>query len=113
MSGLQQNKRSLCIEKWNKGKDGPLTISNMKKKLLSQGFSPCQYTFGPNTVFPDHTHAVTKKDSIFSGRFKFCMYGDEAILEAGDMVLVPANTVHNASVVGDEDVVFFDGEKQN
>ncbi|XP_046549817.1 uncharacterized protein LOC124259679 isoform X2 [Haliotis rubra] len=105
------NGRVLKIEKWNPDSDGELTQANMKKKLKSQGYNCIQYTFTPGTDFPDHTHAVSKKDSITSGQFQFTMYGQTVILEPGDMIDVPANTVHNACVVGSKSVVFFDATK--
>ena len=70
-----------------------------------------QNVFAPGTDFPDHTHAMSKKDSIVSGQFRFAMCGQEVLLQPGDMIVVPAGTVHNASVVGDESVIFFDASK--
>ncbi|KAL5017326.1 hypothetical protein ScPMuIL_006915 [Solemya velum] len=101
----------LNIEKWNIAVDGALTEENMKKKLKSQGYNYTMYSFCPGTDFPDHTHSYSKKDSIISGRFRFSMYGVTVILEPGDMMEVPKNTVHNASVVGSETVIFFDATK--
>lgn len=39
------------------------------------------------------------------------MYGKEVILQPGDMIEVPAGALHNASVVGNDPVVFFDATK--
>ncbi|KAK3587282.1 hypothetical protein CHS0354_034435 [Potamilus streckersoni] len=101
----------LKIEKWDTVRDGALTEENMKKKLHSQGYNFIMYEFGPGTNFPDHTHSVSKKDSILSGRFQFGMYGQSVVLEPGDMIQVPKNTVHNAKVVGSQPVIFFDATK--
>lgn len=103
----------LKIEKWDERTDGDLTESNMKRKLEKQGYKYIMYTFSPGTDFPDHTHDVSKKDAILTGRFEFGMYGKTVVLEPGDMVLVPKNTVHNARVIGKEDVVFFDSTKKS
>ena len=67
--------------------------------------------FVTGTNFPDHTHSFEKKDSIVSGRFWFQMHGERVVLEPGDMIVVPANTVHAAGVVGTESVTFFDASK--
>jgi len=99
------------VEKWDSLQDGELTEANMKRKLKKQGYNYTMYTFTPGTDFPDHTHAVSKKDSILTGRFRFAMHGQTIVMEPGDMVEVPKNTVHNASVVGKENVVFFDATK--
>lgn len=101
----------LRVEKWDSERDGPINEKSMRDKLKSQGYSCTRYTFPPGTDFPDHTHSVSKKDSIISGQFRFAMYGKEVVLKPGDMVVVPAGVVHNASVVGNESVVFFDATK--
>ena len=101
----------LKVEHWNNESDGPLNENNMRDKLKSQGYSCTRYTFPPGANFPNHTHSITKKDSIISGQFRFAMFGKEVILQPGDMVVVPAGVVHNASVVGKEPVVFFDATK--
>ncbi|XP_064613109.1 uncharacterized protein LOC135476894 [Liolophura sinensis] len=102
---------SIHVEKWDAAKDGVLSEESMRKKLRAQGYNCIRYEFSPGTVFPDHTHNISKKDSILTGRFKFAMYGQEVVLEPGDMVEVPAKTVHNAAVVGSKSVVFFDATK--
>lgn len=99
------------IEKWNESADGKLSVKSMEDKLHRQGFKCMMYEFCPGTNFPDHTHSVSKKDSIVTGRFQFTMYGETVVLQPGDMVEVPKHTVHNAKVVGNESVVFFDATK--
>ncbi|KAK7487810.1 hypothetical protein BaRGS_00020951 [Batillaria attramentaria] len=103
--------QKINIDKWDPSQDGALNEGNMKRKLEKQGYRYIMYTFNPGTDFPDHTHAVSKKDAVLTGRFEFGMYGHTVVLEPGDMVEVPKNTVHNARVVGREDVVFFDATK--
>lgn len=105
------NMSELKVEKWDSERDGPLSEKSMRNKLKSQGYSCTRYDFPPYTDFPDHTHSVTKKDSIISGQFRFAMLGKEVVLQPGDMVVVPAGVVHNASVVGNESVIFFDATK--
>ena len=111
VSLLFRRMSKINIERWDPARDGDLTESNMKRKLEKQGYNYIKYTFSPGTDFPDHTHSVSKKDSILTGRFEFVMYGETVVLEPGDMVEVPKNTVHNARVVGKENVVFFDATK--
>jgi Uncharacterized conserved protein, contains double-stranded beta-helix domain len=100
------------VEKWDKSKYGEPTEENIAKKLKDQGYSYITYVFPPGTDFSPHTHPYTKKDSIASGRFLFGMDGEEVILQPGEMIEVPANKVHYARVVGDEDVIFFDSTKK-
>merc|ERR1711936_1083102 len=90
--------------KWDKEKDGILTDKNMEEKLHNMGMRCCKYDFSPGTNFPDHTHSFTKMDAITTGKFQMQMYGQTLVLEPGDIIEVPKNTVHNAKVVGMEDV---------
>jgi quercetin dioxygenase-like cupin family protein len=83
----------------------------MRKKLEAEGYSVAKYTYPPGTYFPDHTHSFDKKDTVLRGRFRLRLLGQEVILEPGDMIAVPANTIHNAEVVGDESVVSLDASK--
>ncbi|EDO38681.1 predicted protein [Nematostella vectensis] len=100
------------VESWDEERDGQLNEHNLKKKLHDQGYSFLRYTFPSGTDFPNHTHSYEKKDSILTGQFRFAMFGQEVVLKPGDMVVVPANVVHSASVVGQDDVVFFDASKE-
>lgn len=99
------------VEKWDQSVDGILTVESMEKKLRKQGYHCTQYEFSPGTNFPDHTHSISKKDSIVTGRFRFSMYGETVVLQPGDMVEVPKGTVHNAQVEGNESVIFFDATR--
>jgi quercetin dioxygenase-like cupin family protein len=101
----------MLVEKWDETKWGPLTEANMRKKLEAEGYSVAKYTYPPGTYFPDHTHSFDKKDTVLRGRFRLRLLGQEVILEPGDMIAVPANTIHNAEVVGDESVVSLDASK--
>ena len=49
----------------------------MLEKLDREGYQTTVYTFGPGTVFGDHSHSVSKKDAILGGRFLFRMGGEE------------------------------------
>ncbi|XP_052799349.1 uncharacterized protein LOC128230963 [Mya arenaria] len=103
--------RKIKVEKWNEQEDGQLCVENMEKKLRKQGFSCTMYEFSPGTTFPDHTHEISKKDSIVTGQFQFSMYGKTIVMQPGEMIEVPKNTVHNAKVVGNQTVTFFDATK--
>ena len=97
--------------KWDESIDGALCEGNMEKKLRTMGYSTCKYVFQPGTNFPDHTHSYTKMDAITTGRFQMQMFGQTVVLVPGDILEVPKDTVHNARVVGNDDVTFFDSSK--
>ncbi|OWF35926.1 hypothetical protein KP79_PYT16567 [Mizuhopecten yessoensis] len=103
--------RELKVEKWDEEVDGRLCEQSMERKLKLKGYSFTRYEFPPGMVFPDHSHNWTKKDSIVTGRFQFCMYGQTVTLEPGDMIDVPKKEVHNAAVKGSTPVVFYDATR--
>jgi quercetin dioxygenase-like cupin family protein len=97
--------------RWNEPTDGRLTEKALRRKLERLGGSVTRYVYPPGTVFPDHSHGMDKMDAVLSGRFRIIMEGREIVLEAGDMVAVPAGVVHSADVIGTEPVVSLDGVK--
>lgn len=99
------------LTRWSPAKDGPLSESALRRKMQRLGYRATQYVYPPGTRFPEHTHAVEKMDAVLSGRFRMTMEGREMVLEAGDLLEIPAGTRHAAEVVGDEPVVSLDGVK--
>jgi quercetin dioxygenase-like cupin family protein len=100
------------VEKWDEKEWGPLSESNMRKKLKAQGYPHVYtYTYSPGTHFPNHTHSMEKKDAVLSGTFQLQLGDKTVVLKAGDMVRVPAGAVHNATVLGQEPVVSLDASK--
>lgn len=99
------------IEHWDAEREGVLSEAALRRKLQNLGYRVSRYVYPPGTVFPSHTHAQEKMDAVLSGRFRIRMGGEEAVLEAGDAVLVPRGEEHSAEVVGAEDVVSLDAVK--
>jgi quercetin dioxygenase-like cupin family protein len=99
------------VERWNAERDGVLSEAALRRKLEKLGYSASRYTYPPGTLFPPHTHAEEKMDAVLSGRFRIRMGGEEAVLGAGDAVLVPRGAEHSAEVVGAEAVISLDAVK--
>jgi quercetin dioxygenase-like cupin family protein len=96
------------IEHWHTDHDGPLSEGALRRKLERRGYSVTRYVYSPRMFFPAHDHAVDKIDAVLSGRFRITMQGQEVVLEAGDLVVVPKHVEHTAEVVGDDPVVSLD-----
>ena len=96
------------LEKWDEKRWGKLTEANMRRKLEFEGYSVTRYVYPSRTIFPNHSHNVDKKDAVISGKFKIEAEGQSFLLEAGDMLPVPAGTVHNAKVIGSDSVISLD-----
>jgi mannose-6-phosphate isomerase-like protein (cupin superfamily) len=91
--------RAMRIEHWNEQRDGALTESALRRKLMDLGY---------RVYFLPHTHDVDKIDAVLSGRFRLTLDGEPVVLGAGDWVAVPRGVVHSAEVVGDVAVVSLD-----
>lgn len=98
------------VQKWDSAW-GRLSEAAMRERLEAEGYSVSRYVYPPGTYFPAHTHGVDKKDTVMRGRFRIGAEGKEVVLEAGDMIEIPAGTVHTAEVVGKESVVSFDATR--
>lgn len=96
------------LERWEEERDGSPTEEALRARIEARGFCATRYVYPPGTYFPEHTHPVDKIDAVVSGRFRMTVEGAEVILEAGDSLAVPRETVHSAEVVGDAPVVSLD-----
>ena len=96
------------LRRWDAEEDGPPEQERLLDLLRARGFHASRHVYPPGTTFDEHTHDVDKIDAVVSGRFRMTAPGQEAVLEPGDWLEVPAGTPHTARVVGDEPVVTLD-----
>ena len=98
------------IVHWD-SKWGPLGEPAMRRLLEAEGYAVSKYHYTPGTYFPPHTHGVHKKDTVLRGRLRIGWDNGSVILEAGDMIEIPAGFSHSAEVVGEETVVSLDATR--
>jgi quercetin dioxygenase-like cupin family protein len=98
------------VEKWDPAW-GRLNEQSLRRRFEQQGYTVSCYAYPPGTYFPDHTHEVDKKDSVLAGELQIVAEGQEFLLRAGDTIEIPAGTVHNAKVIGEEEVVSLDATR--
>jgi len=101
----------MALRRWNSAVDGAPSEAAIRSKLEALGYRVARWVYGPGTVFPDHTHGVDKIDAVIAGRFRLVLSGHLAVLGPGDWIEIPRGAVHNAAVVGDEDVIALDAIK--
>ncbi|OJT18377.1 hypothetical protein BO221_40610 [Archangium sp. Cb G35] len=77
----------MMLERWDADREGALSEA------------------APRTVFDFHAHGVGELDAVLSGRFRLTMAGRSVVLDAGDVLYVPAGVLHRA-------VLSFDGVKR-
>ena len=79
---------------WNEAVDGKLSADTLAHKLRSRGYDPSSTTVPSGTVHNEHSHAEPRMDAILSGCLKVKMFGQEIILNAGDMIEIPVGIDH-------------------
>lgn len=101
------------LHRWNR--KHPPTAREIMKILEDMGYRCHTYTYPPGTVFPPHQHSVDKIDAVITGRFRIQIFTEteeqpimDVILEAGDMIEIPAGTLHRAEVTGQKPVLSID-----
>lgn len=67
----------------------------------------CRLTIPPGTVTPAHRHRHEQIAIVERGRVRFLLESEERTFGPGDMILLPANTWHGATML-DEEVVLID-----
>jgi len=76
-----------------------LNERDLRKQLEAEGFS---HTFiwqdGPQTFYPDHTHAGLTAHIILDGEMTLTMGGNSHTYRVGDRCDVPAGAVHSAQM---------------
>jgi len=69
------------------------------------------YTYPPGTYFSEHTHRMAKKDAVLKGKLQIETEDGTFLLEAGDIIEIPAGRSHTAEVIGAETVVSLDATR--
>jgi quercetin dioxygenase-like cupin family protein len=99
------------VERWNRGKQGPVSEAKLRNRLETEGYSVVRQTYVPGTRFEPHTHQTDKVDAVISGRLRVVIAGETVMLGPGDLIRVPRGWEHSAEVDGDRPVVSLDGVK--
>lgn len=63
-----------------------------------------RYVYQPCAVFPVHTHPEEQITTVLSGRIRFEVAGESITIGAGEVAVIPPNTPHGATVLGDDPV---------
>ena len=94
--------------RWDPGRDGPLSEAALRRMLQSMGYRVARYEYPPGTFFPEHCHPVEKIDAVLAGTFRITLFGRTVHLGAGEWIRIPAGAVHDAAVIGEQQVIALD-----
>ncbi len=98
------------VERWDAAW-GPLNEKNVRRRLEGEGYHVQAYRYPPGTYFSEHTHKLEKKDAVLEGKLRIETGDETYLLEAGDILEIPAGAEHSAEVIGRETVVSLDATR--
>jgi quercetin dioxygenase-like cupin family protein len=84
---------------WNESVDGPLSVERMAYKLKIRGYDSTPSVLAPGTVHDEHSHDEPRCDAVVSGVLKVTIFGQEIILNPGDMLEIPLGVEHKTEVI--------------
>ena len=97
------------VERWSE--ESLPHASELKGLLQEEGYSVFEWTDAPGTKYGPHSHPEDQSHWILSGVLELRVGHETYTLRAGDRDYLPANTMHSASVPGDEPVTYLIGAK--
>ena len=98
------------VERWT-GNSIP-SAAQFRQRMESEGFSVFQWSDPPGACYSPHTHGQDQSHWIVSGTLELNVTGHGIFrLTTGDRDFMPAETEHEAAVIGDEPVVYLIGKK--
>ena len=100
---------SIEVERWSD--QTPPDAQELKTRLSREGYSVFQWSDAPGTRYGSHAHGEDQSHWILSGELELRVGYEIYTLGPGDRDFLPANTMHSASVPGDQPVTYLIGAK--
>ena len=100
---------SLRVHRWTETTEPNPTL--LRQYLEREGYSVCEWSDAPGTVYGPHSHGEDQSHWIISGELQLTVGAETYSLHAGDRDFLPANTTHAAFVPGKEPVRYLIGSK--
>ena len=100
---------TMQIERWSESSTPEPEA--LKARLLDEGYTVFQSSDAPGTKYGPHAHAEDQSHWILSGELELRVGHESYTLRAGDRDFLPANTMHSATVPGNEPVIYLIGAK--
>ena len=96
-----------CARRWNDVPARRIADGIERQMIVGERLMICRLTLGPRVDTPAHSHPHEQMTIVERGRARFTIDGRERIAAAGDVLHVPPNVVHGATML-DEEVVLVD-----
>jgi cupin domain len=97
------------IDRWDVGRDGPLSDGALRRKLDVLGCVGDSWRYSAGTIAPGRPDNNERIHAVVSGLIKITVDGASAILTAGDGVYVPSGSSRQLDVVGTSTALCLEG----
>ena len=105
------NSESLQIQAlvtdWNKIPVETIAEGIDRQMVVGQKIMICRLRFDPFVDTPAHSHPHEQMTLVMQGKAKFILGDEERVVSAGDVLHIPSNLWHGATML-DEEVVLID-----
>lgn len=78
-----------------------------RQMIYGDNLMICRVKFPPHVVATPHDHSHEQMTIVEKGRTRFIIGDEEKVVEPGDVVHIPQNTWHGATML-DEEVILID-----
>ncbi len=84
-----------------------LSVSQIRGKVVEEGFEPLRIADPPGHIYPPHRHAETKLLAFLQGSMDVVVEGQTYPCKAGDRLLIPGSLEHAAQVTAEGCMYFW------
>jgi quercetin dioxygenase-like cupin family protein len=78
-----------------------------RQMVVGQNIMICRLKFEPFVITPEHSHVHEQMTLVLKGKAKFVLGAEVRVVSAGDVLHIPSNLWHGATML-EEEVVLLD-----
>jgi mannose-6-phosphate isomerase-like protein (cupin superfamily) len=88
------------IERWDVGRDGPLSEAALQHKVEALGYEPLPRPNPAGAIVSARIHPRERAEAVVAGLIKVTIEDESVILTAGDIVFIPGGAARRVEAVG-------------
>jgi hypothetical protein len=88
------------IERWDVGRDGPLSEAALQHKVEALGYEPLPRPNPAGAIVSARIHPCERAEAVVAGLIKVTIEDESVILTAGDIVFIPGGAARRVEAVG-------------
>lgn len=97
------------VDRWDVGRDGPLSEAALQHKVEALGYEPLPRPNPAGAIASARIHPRERAEAVVAGLIKVTIDDESAILTAGDIVIIPGGAARRVEAVGTSPVFCLEG----